>query len=223
MRGSTQGNALRSSPKAHTGGHRLRLIASPPDPTAAAPAGARDLDRSLRHDRPGRTAATFLVLGLALLGAAEAQTTDLLVTGFGDGAIAATGRSALLFANGESSVGRAILYRNGYRPGKGQLRGGISSGVDFEDADVELRDVRWEANPDPRPAEGSPALGEAADANAEGDEPPAREYVRRLRRGALAAGMDAVRSRVGLRHVAGGQLGGIALTAEPCSRGVGGY
>ena len=69
-------------------GERVRLIASPPDPTAAAPAGARDLDRSFGHDRPGGTAATFLVLGLALLGAAaaEAQTTPrILVSNAGQG------------------------------------------------------------------------------------------------------------------------------------------
>ena len=48
---------------------------SPPD-CSAAPAGARDRDRSRRHARPGRPAATVLVVGLVLLGAAaaEAQT-----------------------------------------------------------------------------------------------------------------------------------------------------
>ena len=43
---------------------------------SASPAAARDRDRSRRHARPGRLAATVLVLGLMLLGAAtaEAQT-----------------------------------------------------------------------------------------------------------------------------------------------------
>ena len=46
------------------------------DRAVAAPAGARDRDRFLRHARPGRAAAAVLVLGLLLLGAAaaEAQT-----------------------------------------------------------------------------------------------------------------------------------------------------
>ena len=51
-------------------------------PRSAAPAGARDRDRSRRHARPGRLAATVLVVGLLLLGAAaaEAQTAPT-VTG----------------------------------------------------------------------------------------------------------------------------------------------
>ena len=54
---------------------------SPPD-FSASPAGARDRDRSLRHARPGRAAATVLVVGLLLLGAAaaEAQTSRILVS-----------------------------------------------------------------------------------------------------------------------------------------------
>ena len=56
---------------------------------SASPAGARDRDRSRRPARPGRPAATVLVLGLLLLGApaAEAQTplscdaTDAAITG----------------------------------------------------------------------------------------------------------------------------------------------
>ena len=51
-------------------------------PRSAAPAGARDRDRSRRHARPGRAAATALVVGLLLLGAAaaEAQTPVTLVS-----------------------------------------------------------------------------------------------------------------------------------------------
>ncbi len=49
---------------------------------SAAPAGARDRDRSRRPARPGRAAATVLVVGLVLLGAAaaEAQTERILVS-----------------------------------------------------------------------------------------------------------------------------------------------
>ena len=53
-----------------------------PPEFSAAPAGARDRDRSRRPARPGRTAATVLVVGLLLLGAAaaEAQTSRTLVS-----------------------------------------------------------------------------------------------------------------------------------------------
>ena len=49
---------------------------------SAAPAGARDRDRSHRPARPGRAAAAVLVVGLLLLGAAaaEAQTERILVS-----------------------------------------------------------------------------------------------------------------------------------------------
>ena len=57
---------------------------APPAPpsSAAAPAGARDRDRSRRPARPGRAAATVLVVGLLLLGAAaaEAQTSVTFVS-----------------------------------------------------------------------------------------------------------------------------------------------
>ena len=51
-------------------------------PRSASPAGARDRDRSRRPARPGRAAATVLVVGLVLLGAAaaEAQTSRILVS-----------------------------------------------------------------------------------------------------------------------------------------------
>ena len=51
-------------------------------PRSAAPAAARDRDRSRRPARPGRLAATVLVVGLVLLGAAaaEAQTSRILVS-----------------------------------------------------------------------------------------------------------------------------------------------
>ena len=58
------------------------LSSTSPSDFSASPAGARDRDRSLRHARPGRAAATVLVVGLLLLGAAaaEAQTSRILVS-----------------------------------------------------------------------------------------------------------------------------------------------
>ena len=58
------------------------LSSTSPSDFSASPAGARDRDRSRRPARPGRLAATVLVVGLVLLGAAaaEAQTVRILVS-----------------------------------------------------------------------------------------------------------------------------------------------
>ncbi len=81
---------------------------------------------------------------------------NLLATRFFGGAIEARGRSGLLFAEGESSVTSALLYLNGVRP----LKGGIQEAVEFISRRPKLRDVRWFANPDPRPKADSLALPE---------------------------------------------------------------
>ena len=88
----------------------------------------------------------------------EATIPAIGVFGVGDGAIEARGRSALLFTRGESAVAGALLYSNGYRLGRGQLSGGLGTGVGFAGEDPKLRDVRYFANPDPRPKASSPAL-----------------------------------------------------------------
>ena len=102
--------------------------------------------------------------GLRLETGSAVTAADLLVTRFGGGAIAASSRSALLFAEGESGVSSALLHRNGHRPRQGQLRGNIAAGVDFTDRDPKLRDTRLFANPDPRPKASSPALKKDRDA-----------------------------------------------------------
>ncbi len=81
-------------------------------PRSAAPAGARDRDRSRRPARPGRLAATVLVVGLVLLGAAaaEAQTSRILVTNAlqtGDG-------SANTSGNDHAQLFRTGAHTNGY-------------------------------------------------------------------------------------------------------------
>ena len=126
------------------------------------------LVHSIPYGRRERKAA-----GLRLDTGSGVKATGLLATRFGGGAIVASGRSALLFAEGESFVGDALLYRNGYRPGEGQLRGGIEAGVQFRDRDPKLRDLRYFANPDPRPKPGSPALERqrAAGSSADGAQP----------------------------------------------------
>ncbi|MDE0123157.1 MAG: hypothetical protein OXN97_01120 [Bryobacterales bacterium] len=113
--------------------------------------------------------------GLRLGAGTALVARDLLVTGFRGGALDAGGRAALLFAEGESRVERALLYRNGHRP----LRGGIATGVDFEDRYPRLRNILWEANPDRRPEARSPALPKTlpAEGTAEGTPPGAGQYV----------------------------------------------
>ena len=90
---------------------------------------------------------------LRLSAGSGVRVRDLLATRFG-GAIAAGGRSRLLFEEGESSVTSALLWLGGVRP----LRGGLRDAVEFAERDPKLRDVRDFANPDPRPKAGSPAL-----------------------------------------------------------------
>ena len=76
----------RRAPSSGPSGRSMRWMSGggsslPPD-FSAAPVRARDRDRSLRPARPGRLAATVLVVGLVLLGAAaaEAQTSRILVS-----------------------------------------------------------------------------------------------------------------------------------------------
>ena len=91
------------------------------------------------------------------------RARDLVAIRFDGGAIRAASRTVLLFEDGESSVSRVLLYRNGYRAGRRQLRGGLDDGVELIDTDPKLRDVRDFANPDPRPEADSPALAGEGD------------------------------------------------------------
>ena len=105
---------------------------------------------------------------LRLSAGSGVRARDLLATNFGGGAIDARARSALLFRDGESSVTTALLFVNGVRP----LRG-VYDTVEFINRDPRLRDVRWFANPDPRPRLASPALRPAeAETGEEGPAEP---------------------------------------------------
>ena len=65
-----------------------------------------------------------------------------------------------------------------HRSGKRQFHGGLDAGVEFIDRDPQLRDVRWFANPDPRPKAFSPALDkEPPQAHVEGAPAPGSEYI----------------------------------------------
>ena len=91
---------------------------------------------------------------LRLSSGSAVTARDLLAIRFAGGAVDARARSALLFGEGQSSLAGALLHLNGVR----QLRGGIADAVEFANRDPQLRDVRWFANPDPRPKPSSPAL-----------------------------------------------------------------
>ncbi len=108
----------RRAPSSGPSGRSMRWMSGggsslPPD-CSASPAGARDRDRSLRHARPGRAAATVLVVGLMLLGAAaaEAQTVRILVSNSGQVADDAANTSgndhAQLFHTGANAAGYTL-------------------------------------------------------------------------------------------------------------------
>ena len=80
---------------------------------------------------------------------------DLLVNRFGGGANSAGELAAPPFGKAESLVLSALLHRNGYRLGRGQLRSGIAAGVELTDRDPKLCYVRYFANPNPQLKAGS--------------------------------------------------------------------
>ncbi len=106
--------------------------------TCSAPVGQRE---------PGCWA------GLRILGKAPVTRLEGVVPGVLPaeravyGAIDAHVRSAMLFDEGESEVSGALLWNIG----SPLLRNGIRDSVDFSVRNPKLRDVRYFANPDPRP------------------------------------------------------------------------
>ncbi|MCY4187880.1 MAG: hypothetical protein OXD30_05300 [Bryobacterales bacterium] len=83
---------------------------------------------------------------------------NVLLTGFGGDALDVRDNSPALFSDGTSSIAKAILHANGGKEGSAQIKGGVESSVEFMDVAPMLVNVRYEANPDPRPMLGSPAL-----------------------------------------------------------------
>ena len=89
--------------------------------------------------------------GLRLREGAALTARNLVVIGFGGYALAAGSDVAGLFVGGGGSIRNAILYENGGRYGVAQIEEGISPYIEFLDEDPQLRNVRYEGNPDPRP------------------------------------------------------------------------
>ena len=82
--------------------------------------------------------------GIMLHGGSAVTAKNAIVTGFAAAAIEARDGSGSLFRDGTSSIANAILYANG---GKGNVEAGMHS----MDAEPKLVNVRYSANPDPRP------------------------------------------------------------------------
>lgn len=84
---------------------------------------------------------------------------NVLLTGFGGDALDVRDNSPGLFTSGTSSIKNSIIYGNGGQTGDAQIRGsGVAAAVEYHDTPPYLVNVRYEANPDPRPQIGSPAL-----------------------------------------------------------------
>ena len=83
---------------------------------------------------------------------------NVLLTGFGGDALDVRDNSPELFMTGISSIQNSIITGNGGNEGTAQIAGGVESMVGFQDVAPMLVNVRYEANPDPRPMPGSPAL-----------------------------------------------------------------
>ena len=99
--------------------------------------------------------------GIALRAGASVTMRNVVLTGHGRFAVNATDDSVPSFIDGRSSFQNAIVNANGGLSGIAQMHESVSPYVQFIDADPELRNMRYEANPDPRPMPGSAALDPA--------------------------------------------------------------
>ncbi len=113
---------------------------------------------TLLHSQPyGRRARR--AAGVHLRTGSGLRARDLLASRFGGGGVQAGPRAGMLFTEGESSLAGALLYLNG--AGRRQLRGlGLRDALEYINRKPDLRDVRYFANPDPRPKPDSPALAD---------------------------------------------------------------
>ena len=136
MRGSAGWESGGASPTFHNltlvGGYNTRL-----------PGGAPGTRRSIGP-------------GILLEGDATITAQNLLAVGFAGFAIDG---SATSFAAGDSSVASAIFYVNGARhSGPSEIQTSFEPYIAHLQQDPDLLNIRYEANPDPRPRSGSVAL-----------------------------------------------------------------
>lgn len=111
-------------------------------------------------------------VGIVLRAGSAVTARNVLVIGFAAGAIDVRDDAASLFNDGSSSIDGTILYNNGNGGGTAddQINGGIEAMVDFLYEEPKLVNVRYQANPDPRPMLGSSALRVGAPAVLPSDE-----------------------------------------------------
>ena len=83
---------------------------------------------------------------------------NVVLTGFGGDALDARDNSPGFFADGTSSIQSAIITMNGGASAADQIKGVAADLIGYMDVAPMLVNVRYEANPDPRPMGGSPAL-----------------------------------------------------------------
>lgn len=96
--------------------------------------------------------------GLLLEAGSGLRGSHLVIAGFRAAGLSVGQRAALLFADGTSQVSESILFGNSRSLAFDQILGMDSSEVGFEVSDPMLFDVRYFANPDPRPHPDSDAL-----------------------------------------------------------------
>ena len=100
--------------------------------------------------------------GILLRAGSAVTVRNALVMGFASGAINVRDDATSLFFDGTSSIDNAIFRANGRDAADDQVNGGIEAMVGFLDKEPMLVNVRYQANPDPRPMLGSPALAVGA-------------------------------------------------------------
>ncbi len=99
--------------------------------------------------------------GVAVATGSALTARNLIVAGFGVDGLNVQDTSTRLFANGTSSIKNWILYANFNASGDAQITSdpsGVAGYVEYLDTHPLLINVRYEANPDPRPVLGSPVL-----------------------------------------------------------------
>lgn len=107
--------------------------------------------------------------GILLGGTSTVRARNVIVMGFGSRAIGPANRVKSLFGDGLASFANAILHIGGTLTVDRRTSDAAEAEVRYLNADPRLVNVRYEANPDPRPRLSSPALAVGAAAVPPGD------------------------------------------------------
>ena len=98
------------------------------------------------------------VFGIRIRVGTAITVRNVVLTSFGGDALEMRDNPPSLFTTGTSSITNAIIHGNGSEVGDAQIVGGVAASVQYADLAPMLVNVRYEANPDPRPMLGSPTL-----------------------------------------------------------------